>query len=1015
MRRNRQPVWASILFCCLIVMLSISRSAPLIVAQESGPTFSPQVEALFAELSLAERVGQLFIVSFAGADVSDGSDIGRLIRDYQVGGVWLQGSNKPLDEDGVATAQQVQTLINNLQSHALLIAPTTSITPEITATATLLDNELLLPTGSLTNSPILTTTSAQAEIFASSAKPIPLFIAVDHEGDGYPNTLLSSELTNVPSGMALGATWEPNYSEQVGTIVGQELSAVGINMLFGPVLDVVDRPKPDVSGSVGVRAFGGDFYWVGLLGQAYIEGIHSGSNRQVLTVAKHFPGAGSIDRQLNQDVPTIQKIAAALEQIELAPFYAATSLDTGNPAQVTDGLMTAHIRYKGLQDNVRELTQPISLDAQNLPLILGSPKIAPWRDQGGLIVSGPLDAPAILKTYTSEEGDFQAIQVARNAFLAGNDILLLSTFGPSDAPDQQIENITTVIEFFRDRYTADSEFQQRVDLSVKRILRAKLRIYGDFTADKVFKSPEALANLPGNTDNLTTIVRESATLIFPGQAELADRIPSPPLPDETIVIFTDGRQTKTCPDCEEFYLLDPLALQEAMLERYGPDAGNQISPDQIFSFTFTDLVNALTNDVTAPLTNAAVNNRLAEADWLIFAMLDVNEAVPNSDAVKRFLREGIFDLRDKKLIVFSFDAPYFLDNTEVSILTAYYGLYNKTKNHINAAVRLLFKEFQAQGQSPVSIDAVEYDVGLMVEPNSNQVIALSISEDVFEQLDVPTTPTPTANPVDEGTPTLIPSIVGDRFIIRTGMIVDHNGNPVPDDTIVSFKRTYPAENLALAPIFVSTVGGVAETVIEIDREGVLEIVAESGLATQSDTVIIQGATIIIETPTATPTATSTDTVTPTPTATVTDTPSPTITPTASATPTETPVPEPTPEPPQPTALMVVDLIYSLIAITVIGSLFFVVTGRLTSALERRIWLVLLAVVTGLIGYVLYGIFAVQLVTVDNLGQWVRANTQSHRLTPLVSAITTIIGACLGLILWLIQNRYRNGLHEEDAE
>ena len=1015
MKLKRRPLKASLLFCCLILLVFAGQPVILpITAQTPTSELDPEVEEIFSRLTPAERVGQLFIVSFEGTDVSPSSDIANLVRNYRVGGVWLQPSNKAFNAQQPDSAERVQSLINSLQLNAL--QPSIS---SLTQVATITESQ----TVGFTDDPGQEAAAESGELSTNNGDrasatefeftPIPLFIAVDQEGNGYPHTLLVPELTNIPGGAVIGATWNLDYATHVGAIVGEELSATGVNMLFGPVLDVVDKPRPDVAGAIGVRAFGGDFYWVGVMGQAYIQGVHQGSGNRMLTVAKHFPGAGSIDRALNQDVPTIQKVAAALEQVELAPFYAVTDLMVDQSGQVTDGLMTAHIRYKGLQENIRELTQPISLDAQNLPLLLNSPKLAPWRDQGGLMVSGPLDAPAILKTYTNEQGDFPAIQVARNAFLAGNDLLVFSANGPFENPSERFNNIITALEFFQDRYATDPEFQQRVDQSVRRILQAKLRIYDDFTEESVLRGPDELAAAIGSSDGLASIAREAITLISPGPAELASRLPGPPLPDETILIFSDDRQSQLCPTCDTFFLLDPLALQKVLLDRYGPNAGNQISEEQVFSYTFTDLIKALENDPTAPVTNAALNEHLKEANWLIFSMLDITPDAPSSDAVKQFLRVKPVDLRDKKLIVFALDAPYFLDNTEVSILTAYYGLYNRTQKNIDLAGRLLFKEFQAQGKSPVSIDAIEYDISQVVEPKPGQIITLKVAEPESKQLDTPATPTPPSEPVGEGTPTLIPSNIGDRFLVRTGIILDYNGHPVPDNTIVLFKRSYPAENLALAPISASTVNGMAETVIEIDREGVLEITAESGLATESDTVIIQGSTIIIETPTATSTSTPTATATESATATSTHTPQPTATPTATTTftPTATPA-QALPPPPQPPSLTLSDLLFSLLTLTAVGSTLFYFTRSLSLALETRLWLVLMAIVGGLIGYVLYGIFAVQLADVQTIGNWVRGNTTSHWLTSVVSLLFAAIGIAIAQILRLIQERYKPALKEE---
>jgi beta-N-acetylhexosaminidase len=192
--------------------------------------------------------------------------------------------------------------------------------------------------------------------------------------------------------MALGATWNPENARQVGQVVGQQLAVLGVNLLFGPALDVLDNPRPERGGSLGTRTFGSDPFWVGEMGQAYIRGIHQGSLRQTLTIANHFPGFGSSDRTINEGVPTINQSLDQLRQKDLRPFFKVTNLDSSDPDNITDGLMTVHARYQGLQGNL-----PISLDARNLATLLALKEISPWRDDGGLIVSAPLGAPAALE------------------------------------------------------------------------------------------------------------------------------------------------------------------------------------------------------------------------------------------------------------------------------------------------------------------------------------------------------------------------------------------------------------------------------------------------------------------------------------------------------------------------------------------------------------------------------------------------------------------------------------------
>ncbi len=70
---------------------------------------------------------------------------------------------------------------------------------------------------------------------------------------------------------------------------------------------MLDNPRPVSGGGLGVRTFGGNPFWVGEMGYAYIQGVQQGGEGRVLTIAKNFPGFGSSDRPIYQGVPTILK------------------------------------------------------------------------------------------------------------------------------------------------------------------------------------------------------------------------------------------------------------------------------------------------------------------------------------------------------------------------------------------------------------------------------------------------------------------------------------------------------------------------------------------------------------------------------------------------------------------------------------------------------------------------------------------------------------------------------------
>ncbi len=263
---------ASLLACLLLLLLP----PPFILAQESEPGLDAQVEVLLSTMTIEERVGQLFLVTFVGNDPGPGSDIAQLIRQDRVGGVVLLAANSNFRNDD-STPRQVAVLANGLQAQAM-----------------------------------------------AEGAQVPLLVAVDHEGDGYPYTRITGGTTPLPNAMAIGAAWNTDYARDVGQITGLELAAMGVNLLLGPSMDVLHSPRPSGQGDIGTRSFGGDPWWVGQMGRAYIEGVHRGSDGRVATVAKHFPGHGGSDRLPDEEVATVDKSVEELRQVELAPFMAVT-------------------------------------------------------------------------------------------------------------------------------------------------------------------------------------------------------------------------------------------------------------------------------------------------------------------------------------------------------------------------------------------------------------------------------------------------------------------------------------------------------------------------------------------------------------------------------------------------------------------------------------------------------------------------------------------------------------------
>ncbi len=939
----------------VMTLLTTFHRRPFAAAAQ-GAQFDP-VLALMQTLSVEEKVGQLFLVTFIGQDVEPESDIVQLITDYHIGGVVLLESNGNIVNEG-DTLRQTAELVNGLQGWAW------AASQEITGTLAISVSR------SLPYSPQLL-----AEGFPSGTF-LPLLVALDHEGDGYPFTRLTNGFSPVPNNMAIGATWKEEHAQAMGAIVGQELSAVGVNMLLGPSLDVLDDPRPGLKGDLGTRTFGGDPFWVGRMGRAYVRGIHLGSQGRMAVVVKHFPGFGASDRDADQEVATVDKSREALRRIELPPFFAVTQLSEDDPLVVADAMMTAHIRYKGFQgENIRQLTRPISLDAEFLPLLLSEPEFKPWQAAGGLLVSDALGVQAIRKYYFDQQGTFPHRGIAQEAFLAGNDLLLLSQFALSDDWPEQLANIQDTVLFFREKYQTDPDFQARVDQAVYRILSLKMRLYPERTLAQVLVALEKLSEQIGQgRDAIYAVARDAITLIHPAPQELSGRIPNPPTINESILIFSEDRLRRDCPASrrqdQACYFIHPLALQDTILRLYGPQASRQIDPAQITSLTFSDIIDFLsptaaglatpTPSPTAPAaegtpvlpptptTRPDVEAALAEADWIIFAMLDYNpQQYPQSAAVRELLARRFDVLRNKKVVALAYNAPYYLDATEVSKLDAYYGVYSKTDPFIEASVRALFREFSLQGDPPVSVVGTRYDdLATRLAPDPNQVIPLIWSE--MEQT--------------VGTPEPLRLQVGDKLRLVAGPIRDRNGRLVPDGTPVNFRLLWREEGLSKI-LQMETTLGKAEVEVEIERTGQLDVTVDSSPAMTSRglvVIIAEDQSVVVETvDPPTPTPTTTPTVTPTPTATPTATATPTTTPTATSTATPTTTPSPTPVPTvTPRAESQVggrDLWRALLAICVVGITGFVVERSSGQTLSKGVRTWLWVLVWGLVGYNLYGL------------------------------------------------------------
>jgi len=767
----------------LMLILILLAQATLVFAQGgiASPDPDQYVDQLLNRMTPEERIGQLFLVTFQGNSVEPDLPIYDLISNHHIGGVVLtlnQDNIVPVNGDPKSVPEQVQILINNLQQVEW-------------------DNS---------------TTSRIDQVTGLSYLPnyVPLFVGISQEGGGAPNDQILSGLTALPNQMAIGATWNPDFAAEVGKVLGKELSALGFNLLIGPSLDVLDLPQVEITNNLGARTFGGDPFWVSEMGRAYIRGIHEGSSGNLAVAAKHFPGHGSSDRLPEEEVATVRKSLDELKTIDLAPFLTVT----GNalaPTESTDALLSSHIRYQGLQGNIRTTTRPVSLDPQAMSLLMELPGLASWRAKGGVLISDDLGNNAIRRFYNLTNQAFDPRRVTLNAFLAGNDVLFITDFSTTNDLDSYAEAVKT-LDFFAQKYKDDSAFAQRVDESVRRILRLKYKLNPNFDLQKALPETQALAEIGQGTPVTFSVARNAATLLSPSQAELDSTMPDPPNQNGRIVFIVDEQTTQQCSKCPVMTILSKTALQEAVVRLYGPQAGRLVSVNNLSSFSFEDL-NEMLNSRGAV---SDLERDLERANWIVMAATKDQGGDASYETIKHFLEKRPDLFQQKRLIVFALSAPYYLDATNISKLTAYFALYSKQAPFIDIATYLLFGELRASGASPVSVPGIGYNLNEVLFPDPNQIIPLEFD-----------LPAPQEVITGTATPASIPDVkIGDVIPLRAGVIFDHNGKPVPDGTPVNFIFSYGRETTSIRQT-TYTHKGIARTTYSIANPGPLEISAES--------------------------------------------------------------------------------------------------------------------------------------------------------------------------------------------
>ncbi len=228
------------------------------------------------------------------------------------------------------------------------------------------------------------------EIIGQETAITPL-IAVDQEG---------GRICRLSKKPALHACESEDDAFQLGASIGKELYEAGINFNLAPVVDV------QVEGSfLFDRCISEDPKKIVTLASHFIAGLHL---EGVFSCLKHYPGHGFAKSDSHKELPALLKLLSELYACDLIPFRELS--------MCTDAVMTAHILFPLVDKNPATCSK-ILLEG----ILRGEFGFE------GVIVSDSLGMNGILGEVQSiEEAKVAVYKAAREAFLAGCDLLLLS-------------------------------------------------------------------------------------------------------------------------------------------------------------------------------------------------------------------------------------------------------------------------------------------------------------------------------------------------------------------------------------------------------------------------------------------------------------------------------------------------------------------------------------------------------------------------------------------------------------
>lgn len=479
------------------------------------------------------------------------------------------------------------------------------------------------------------------------------------------NSLYDEEfICQFPSAMGIAATGSPEMAFDVAKATALEVSSVGVNMILGPVLDVLSKGRYQ---PLGVRATGDDPQEVSQYGIASMNGY---KDVGMTTCGKHFPSYGNLDfLGSSLDMPIITETLEQLSLSALVPFRNAV-------AAGIDAIMVGGCAIANSNMNVMHAC----LSEQVVDDLLR-------RDLGfdGVVISECLEMDALSHDIGVRGGTVMAVE-------AGCDLVLLCR--SFSVQQEAISGLKAGID-------NDMVSSERLRKSLKRVLRLKAAC----------TSWQQALNPPG-ISHLSTVHESHLAL-------------SKKAYDNSITVMRDINRllplSNTLRASEELLLLTPLlkplpasAATKFLSEQKETPADNDRWTDRSAIMSgegvFRELGRSLAKrrhgkllhtSYTANGVRPTHEHLIERASTIIVVTADANRNLYQSGFTKHVnMMCSMMRATGKKksLIVVSVSSPY--DFAMDKSIGTYLCTYDFTEAAMAALVRVLFGEFVPQGTLP---------------------------------------------------------------------------------------------------------------------------------------------------------------------------------------------------------------------------------------------------------------------------------------------------------------------------